>query len=89
VDPCTPEEVEALGVDEKSAGVRVTTVFSGGLVEKLLQPGDLVYSWNGFPLYADDPVGRFQAFVNAARTGEQIVLRYLRGKEKRAATVKF
>ncbi len=89
VDPCTPEEVEALGVDEKSSGVRVTTVFSGGLVDKLLQPGDLLYSWNGFPLYADDPVGRFQAFVNAARTGDQVVLRYLRGKEKRAATVKF
>ena len=89
VDPCTPDEVESLGVDEKSAGVRVTTVFSGGLVEKLLQPGDLLYAWNGFPLYADDPVGRFQAFVNAARTGDQVVLKYLRGKEKRAATVKF
>ena len=89
VDPCTAEEIEALGLDEKSSGVRVTTVFGGGLAEKLLQPGDLVYSWNGFPLYADDPVARFQSFVNAAREGDQVVIRYLRGKEKRAATVKF
>jgi len=89
VDPCTPDEVASLGVDEKSAGVRVTTVFSGGLAEKLLQPGDLIYNWNGFALYADDPVARFQAFVNAARAGEQVVIRYLRGKEKRSATVKF
>jgi S1-C subfamily serine protease len=67
----------------------VTTVFSGGLAEKLLLPGDLVYSWNGFPLFADDPVARFQAFVNAAKEGEQVVIRYQRGKEKRSATVKF
>jgi hypothetical protein len=89
VDPCTPEEHGALGLDEKTSAVKVAAVFAGGLAEKLLQPGDLVYSWNEFPLYADDPVGRFQAFVDAARAGEQVVLRYLRGKERRAAAVKF
>ncbi len=89
VDPCTPEELGALGLDERTSAVRVAAVFAGGMAEKLFQPGDLVYSWNGFPLYADDPVGRFQAFVDAARTGEQVVLRYLRGKERRAAAVKF
>jgi hypothetical protein len=89
VDPCTPEEEEPLALEEKTTAVKVTAVFAGGLVEKLLLPGDLVYSWNGFPLYDDDPVGRFQAFVDSARQGDQVVLRYLRGKEKRAATVKF
>lgn len=90
VDPCTPEEEEALGLDdEKTSGVRVTNVFTGSMGEKLFQPGDLIYSWNGFPIWGDDPVGRFTAFVNAARDGDQVVIRFLRGKERKAASVKF
>jgi hypothetical protein len=89
VDPCTPEEIEALELDGKHGAVRVTAVFAGGLASGLLQAGDLVHSWNGTPLFADDPVGRFTSFVNAARAGDSVVLRYLRGKERKAATVKF
>jgi hypothetical protein len=89
VDPCTPEEEDALGLDEKVSAVKVITVFAGSMAEKLFQPGDLVTTWNGFPLAADDPVGRFTAFVNAARPGDQVVLRLVRGKEKKAVTVKF
>ncbi len=88
VDPCTPEEADALALPDGQGAVRVTTVFAGSAGEKLFQPGDLVYSWNGFPLQEDDPVGRFTAFVGAARPGDQVVLRILRGKERRAVTVK-
>ena len=90
VDPCTPEEEEALDLeDEKTSAVRVTNVFAGSLGEKFFQPGDLIYSWNGFPIWGDDPVGRFTAFVNAAKQGDQVVIRYLRGKERKGASVKF
>lgn len=89
VDPCTPEEEEALNLSEDASAVRVTTVFAGSLGEKFFQQGDLIYSWNGFPLQADDPVGRFNGFVNAARPGDQVVIRFLRGKERRAVSVKL
>ena len=88
VEAPTPEEHAALGLST-GTGVRVITVFSGSLGERLFQSGDLVYSWNGFPLHADDPVGRFNAFVNAARPGDSIVIRFVRGKERKAVTVKF
>ena len=89
VGTCTPEDQEPLGLSEKAAAVRVNTVFAGGLGEKSFEVGDLIYAWNGFPLFADDPVGRFTAFLNAARPGDSIVIRYARGKERKAATVKF
>lgn len=89
VDPCTPEELEELDLEEERSAVRVTAVFAGSLADGLFETGDLVYSWNGFPLMADDPVGRFQSFVDTARPGDQVVIRLLRGKKKKAATVKF
>ena len=56
---------------------------------ELLEPGDLIYSWNGAPLHADDPVARFQTFVALARQGNKVVLRFRRGTKKKAASVKF
>ena len=89
VDPCTPEDEEGLGLDPGESAVRVTAVFAGGLGEKYLEVGDLVYRWNGAPLAEDDPAGRFNAFVGAARKGDRITIRYARGKERKAALVQF
>ncbi|MHC4922965.1 MAG: M28 family peptidase [Planctomycetota bacterium] len=89
VEPCTREELEGLKLDEGRGAVRVAAVFDGGLAERLLEPGDLIYSWNGTPLHADDPVARFQSFVALARRGNKVVLRFRRGTKKKAASVKF
>ena len=89
VDPCTPEDEEGLGLDPGESAVRVTAVFAGGLGEKYFEVGDLVYRWNGAPLAEDDPAGRFNAFVGAARKGDRITIRYARGKERKAALVQF
>ena len=89
VDPCTPEEEDGLDLDPGQSAVKVTAVFAGGLGEKHFEIGDLVYLWNGAPLAEDDPVGRFNAFVGAARKGDKITLRYARGKERKAALVQF
>ncbi len=90
VDPCNPEDEDALDLKEGASAVLVRTVFSGGLGEKAgFKAGDLVYLWNGFSLFDDDPVSRFNGFVNAARTGDQVVIRWVRGGQKMSATVKF
>ena len=89
VDPCPPEEEEGLDLAPGQSAVKVTAVFAGGLGEKHFEIGDLVYLWNGAPLAEDDPVGRFNAFVGAARKGDRITLRYARGKERKAALVQF
>ena len=89
VDPCTPEEEEPLDLDAGQSAVKVTAVFAGGLGEKFFEVGDLVYLWNGFPLAEDDPVARWGAFVQAARKGDRVTIRYVRGKERKAALVQF
>jgi S1-C subfamily serine protease len=87
-ETATEEEIARASLKE-GVPVRVAAVFTGGLAEKLLQPGDLLLSWNGFPFGGDDPLARWRSFVVAARDGDKVVLRYLRGKERRAASVQF
>ena len=89
VDPATPEEIESLSLEEGRGAVRVTTVFAGSMAEKFFEAGDLIYSWNGNPLMADDPVGRFTMFLQVARPGDPVTIRFQRGKDRKAATVKF
>jgi hypothetical protein len=89
VDPATPEEIDSLSLEEGRGAVRVTAVFAGSMGEKFFEAGDLIFSWNGFPIMADDPVGRFTGFLNMARAGDPVTIRYLRGKDRKAATVKF
>ncbi|NUN53797.1 MAG: M20/M25/M40 family metallo-hydrolase, partial [Planctomycetaceae bacterium] len=89
VDPATPEEIDSLSLEEGRGAVRVSAVFAGSMGERFFEQGDLIFSWNGFPIMADDPVGRFTSFLNMARTGDPVTIRYQRGKDRKAATVKF
>ncbi len=89
VDPAMPDELDELDMEEDRGAVRVTTVFAGGLGEKFFEPGDVIYSWNGYPFDGENPVGRFQTFVQTAKAGSKITLRYVRGKERKACVVQF
>lgn len=89
VEPCTPEEEDPLNLAENATAVRVATVFAGSLGEKFFQPGDLITSWGGYPILDDDPVGRFTGHVGTARPGDTVVIRFVRGKEKKAVSVKL
>jgi hypothetical protein len=89
VDPASPAEEEPLGLDDGKAALRVSTAFAGGLGAKHFEVGDLITHWNGISFEDDDPVGKFNSFVAAARAGDKITIRFARGKERKAVLVQF